>query len=268
MTVHLTPTSDAHRPGYNRPEMNLGPRPALRRVLAIDDDPISLAIAAVLLEAESCEVLQADGGEAALELLLSSPQPDCILADLRMPTLAGPELAQRLRQAAPGALLLAMSATPPPHAQGYDGVLKKPLTPEALRVVLASLAVFAAESPAHTSASDAHGDGMDDAVIDVDVFDRLRRAMSAAGLAEVIQAFVQDASGRIQSMRAADPAAIRRLAHTLKGGASMVGALQVARIASEIEEGVDQDGERTHKLDELEACLQRAESILIDRLKA
>ncbi|MGA8909757.1 MAG: response regulator, partial [Acidobacteriaceae bacterium] len=105
--------------------MQSGPSSPARRVLAVDDDPISLAITAVLLEGEGCVVQQAQSGAQAVDLAASNP-PDCILADLRMPGLNSTELARSLRKAAPQALLLAMSATPPPQLEGYDGILKKP----------------------------------------------------------------------------------------------------------------------------------------------
>src|ERR1700691_562955 len=115
--------------------MDSGPSPIPRRVLAVDDDPVSLAVTAVLLEAEGCVVLQAESGAQALDLA-STNLFDCILADLRMPGLASTDLARSLRKAAPRALLLAMSATPPPQLEGYDGILKKPLSPETLRSAL------------------------------------------------------------------------------------------------------------------------------------
>lgn len=244
--------------------MSSSPTAPARRILAIDDDPISLAIASVLLESEGWEVLQAASGEEALRILASCPPPDCILADLRMPALAGPELARLLRLTASGALLFAMSATPPPHVEGYDGVLKKPLSSKSLQIVLSSLAVAARQEDTESPPSDA----AEDAVVDAHVFERLRRAMSAAGLEEVIRTFASDAAQRIAAMRSADPESVRRQAHTVKGGASMIGAVQAARIASDIETGIDHHGKRAHKLDELEFCLHRTERMLIDRLKA
>lgn len=244
--------------------------PTPRRILAIDDDPISLAVAAVLLEAEGSEVLQAESGEQALELLEEGDAPDCVIADLRMPTLSGPELAVRLRASAPDALLLAMSATPPAKVEGYDAVLKKPLSPEALHAAFARTrqpqdwldttpqTAIREDSPAD---SDAEVE-----VLDPAVFDRLRRAMSRDALAEVVEVFLQDTDERIASMRAGDAETIRRQAHTVKGGASMLGAIGVAVTASTVEAGIDHHGERLRKLDEMESYLRRTEVILKQRL--
>lgn len=241
--------------------------PTLRRVLIIDDDAISLAVAAVLLEAEGCTVVQAESGEEALEWLAGAAAPDlpeCILTDLLMPSLAGPELAARLRPAAPHALLLAMSASPPPTVEGYDRVLKKPLTPEILRAALA-LVPQRPDSAVRADAAEA-GD-LDSGVLDPSVFHRLRRAMSDQGLQEVISAFLEDTAARVAAMRTGETTQVMREAHTIKGGAGMLGLVQVAAIASTIEAGIDHHGDRQRKLDELEFSVRRAEGILKQRLK-
>ena len=246
------------------------------RILIVDDDPVSLAIASVLLEAEGCAVVQAESGEEALELLtdpdstghpddgrhVGATLPECILADLRMPGISGTELAERLRAIAPGVLLLAMSASPPLEVDGYDAVIKKPLQPEALAEALAARripprSVAAAEAPA--------GEGP---VLDNAVFERLRGAISVEALEEVIATFVNDTRARIRTMRSADPDTIRREAHTVKGGAAMLGALQVSLAAAAVEWGIDDPGARSRKLDEMEAHCRRAEVILKQRLEA
>jgi CheY-like chemotaxis protein len=241
--------------------MDSGRSPTPRRVLAVDDDPVSLAVTAILLEAEGCIVQQAQSGDQALDLVRSDP-PDCILADLRMPGLSSTELALSLRRAAPNALLLAMSATPPPHLDGYDGVLKKPLSPQGLRAAFANQAL----SDPDPAPSASHGP-KDDVVIDPDIFERLRRAIDPDGLEEVFSVFLRDTGERVAVMRTADPATIRKEAHTVKGGASMVGALQIARAAAVLETGIDDPDDRRRKLDELEAHCRFAAIILKQRLK-
>jgi len=241
-------------------DMHSGPPPNPRRILAVDDDPVSLAVTAVLLEAEGCIVLQAQSGNQALNLVASDP-PDCILADLRMPGLNGSELARSLRKAAPRALLLAMTATPPPSVDGYDAVLKKPLSPESLRSALARRPVAVTPAPPKP-------DPKADAVLDRDIFERLRRAIDPNGLEEVFTVFLNDTHQRIAAMRTADPLTIRKEAHTIKGGASMVGALQISRAAAVLESGVDDPDDRRRKLDEMEAQCRFAAIILKQRLKA
>jgi CheY-like chemotaxis protein len=234
---------------------------ATRRVLAVDDDPVSLAITAVLLEAEGCVVSQANGGAQALEFAAADP-PDCVLADILMPGLSSTELARSLRKAAPRALLLAMSATPPARLDGYDGVLSKPLSSESLRAALDHRGTNSLEAPRTPS-----HDPKEDAVLDADIFDRLRRAIDPDGLEEVFSVFLKDTHDRIAVMHRADPATVRREAHTIKGGASMVGALQISRCAAAIESGIDDPDDRSRKLDEMESHCRFAEIILRQRLK-
>ena len=241
--------------------MNSGSPAAVRSVLVVDDDPVSLAVAGIILESEGCTVLAAGSGEEALALLDSGPSdpPDCILADLRMPSLSGVTLARRLRQAAPQALLLAMSATPPREAKGYDGILKKPLTPETLHAAFAQR-----PSAGNGSASSADGS----AYLDAEIFARLRAAMPRDGLEEIFNVFLSDTRTRIAAMREADPETVRREAHTVKGGAAMVGARQVSLAAAAVESGIDDPGARLRKLDEMEAHCRSTEIILKKRLKA
>jgi HPt (histidine-containing phosphotransfer) domain-containing protein len=150
-----------------------------------------------------------------------------------------------------------MSATPPAAVDGYDGVLQKPLSPKALDDVFAQTGSGAARADAPDPAG----------VLDVSVFDRLQQAMSAKALAEVVCTFVADTQMRIDLMRTADGENLRRQAHTIKGGASMMGAAQVSAAASAIEADIDESGDRRQKLDELERYLRRAEVILKGRLK-
>lgn len=240
-----------------------------RRILVIDDDPIVLAVATLLLETEGHTVLQAPSGEAALEILATSEPPHCILADLRMPSLSGSDLARALRQAAPKALILAMSATPPAEIDGYDAILKKPLTGADLTNALAcrpkrrkpAKSANGALRPSRKAAPKARE------VLDLAVFERLQRAVSGPALEEVFSVFFSDTRARVATMRSADPDTIRREAHTVKGGAAMVGALLISRAAAAVETGIDNPGDRSRKLDEIEAHCQHTELILRQRLK-
>lgn len=240
---------------YNRAVMGF----VSRRVLAVDDDPVSLAVTAVLLEAEGCAVLQAESGEAALELA-AAHAPDCVLADLRMPGLSSTELALSLRQVVPRARLFAMSATPPPHLEGYDGILKKPLSPESLQAAFADSAIVTDTDT--VLPRKAEGDG----VIDPGVFNRLLKSIQASGVEEIYDVFLHDTRQRLAAMRSGDPATVRREAHTIKGGAGMVGAVLVARAAAAVEAGIDDPGDRRLKLDEIEAHCRSTEIILKQRL--
>ena len=80
------------------------------KVLVIDDDPIMLKMAGMILKKAGCETvsaLSADEGEA----LISSEQPDLVLADNEMPDRSGMELFEKLREQGSRLSLCIMTGT-------------------------------------------------------------------------------------------------------------------------------------------------------------
>src|SRR6185369_12012739 len=69
-------------------------------VICVDDDRTNLNALGRVLRAR-CTVLLASSGLEALELVQANPDVACVLADLRMPGLAGPELLARVAQVRP-----------------------------------------------------------------------------------------------------------------------------------------------------------------------
>ncbi len=65
-------------------------------VLVVDDDSTQLKLMSILLKAEGYEVLLANSGKAALEMVEAS-SPDLILLDLIMPDMNGFEVAKQLK---------------------------------------------------------------------------------------------------------------------------------------------------------------------------
>jgi CheY-like chemotaxis protein len=115
-------------------------------VLVVEDDAAVRATAARALREAGFQVLEADSGPRALELLGGEARPSLVLSDVVMPGMAGSELAARVAQLAPG--------TPVLFTSGYtDGeivrrgllepgvaFLPKPFSPESLvRAVQARL---------------------------------------------------------------------------------------------------------------------------------
>jgi CheY-like chemotaxis protein len=229
-----------------------------KRVLVVDDDPISLQIAALLLGAEGFEVEQAGSGEEALRLLREWPEhahPAIILADLQMPGISGNALAEGIRKVS-DAHLIAMSATEPAHIEGYDAFVQKPLDATAFRALVE-----------RSAGETAPKEDDDSAVLDLGVLARLQRVMPPAAVAEVFDACLSDARRRIPQMskqaEADDLAGVRAAAHTIKGGAGMVGAVRIATLAAQLESNVYQKDDVQPKLDELLRACDEAESILL-----
>lgn len=76
----------------------------MARILIVDDHPPNLALLDIQLAPQGYEVIQAETGEDALEIL-SNSQVDLILCDVVMPGIDGYEVTRRVRQSEPNKLL-------------------------------------------------------------------------------------------------------------------------------------------------------------------
>lgn len=128
------------------------------RVLVVDDMPDMCQLAKVLLTRRGANVVTADGGESALQLLeqrQDSPEPiDLVLSDFMMP-MNGGELLRRVRARYPGLPVVIYSAamTPELHDQliadgAGDALDKGALTSGGAQRLLDSFARFRAEAAA------------------------------------------------------------------------------------------------------------------------
>jgi HPt (histidine-containing phosphotransfer) domain-containing protein len=80
-------------------------------------------------------------------------------------------------------------------------------------------------------------------IVDHKVLAQLRDMMTESKVQEIYAAVVADLERRRAPLEAAaelgDHAAVRRIGHSIKGGCSMAGALEAARVGELIEFGVD-----------------------------
>jgi signal transduction histidine kinase len=100
VTLSLPPLAASPRrvrAGADRAEL---PRAERRRILVVDDEPAVLSAIEGLLE-DAHEVVTAESGRAALDLLASGAAFDLILCDLHMPEVAGMQLYQTLSASHP-----------------------------------------------------------------------------------------------------------------------------------------------------------------------
>lgn len=81
-----------HGQGQGRP----GGKTMGRRVLVVEDHPVSRELATDLLDQEGCQVLTAETAEAALRLA-AAERPDLILMDIDLPGMTGYEVTRRLK---------------------------------------------------------------------------------------------------------------------------------------------------------------------------
>jgi DNA-binding response OmpR family regulator len=117
-----------------------------KRILVVDDEPNVRLNYRMTLETEGFTVLEADCGAKALKQFAEN-QFDLAILDMRMPEMDGLELLAEMRErklSTPTVIITAYGEIP--HAVramklGAIDFLKKPMTPESLRNVVANILV-------------------------------------------------------------------------------------------------------------------------------
>lgn len=111
------------------------------RVLLVEDEPALRMTMAANLELEGLEIVEAEDGEQAIELVSTQPF-DLVLSDVRMPRLSGIAMYQRLKTLAPELPVILMTAFALEDQlrqavrQGVYTVLSKPFDVERVMPVL------------------------------------------------------------------------------------------------------------------------------------
>lgn len=107
------------------------------RILLCDDEPDILLVTAMVLEKiGGHQVIQAQGGQEAIEAAART-RPDAILVDVMMPDMDGPEVLARLRaqpETATTPVVFLTARTGPTDLErfremGVKGVIAKPFDP-------------------------------------------------------------------------------------------------------------------------------------------
>jgi HPt (histidine-containing phosphotransfer) domain-containing protein len=170
---------------------------------------------------------------------LSTPfrqPPHVVLADMQMPGTSGGALARALRdRCGRDTLLLAMSGSMPRDeaTRDFDGLLLKPFTMGELTAAIAANGDTTVKAPADTVYQNLTS-------LDEAVYEKLAASMRRERLNQLYDVCLEDAEERIARMRQAasdkNSAAFRREAHALKGGAGMVGAIELQTLSGSLEE--------------------------------
>jgi CheY-like chemotaxis protein len=232
------------------------------RVLIVDDDELSREVLMLLAERAGYGVEAVESGDAALaHVQRGRPLPEVVLTDIQMPGTAGDELARRLRGlCGAGTLLLAMSGSDLKDGAGreFDGFLLKPFTMETL-----ARAISGGSARSEEGSTSGKGGALDE-----DVYGKLADSLRRPQLEQLYALCLKDAEVRIERMRRAasdgDDAAYRKEAHAIKGGCGMVGAVELQRLATSMEErGLCDDDVAT--LDEFMVACERLRRILVAR---
>jgi two-component system, cell cycle sensor histidine kinase and response regulator CckA len=123
--------------GGPAPSVDREPGPRGREaVLLVDDDHGVRTLARAILQAQGYHVLEASNGLDALRVAAGHPDDiDVLVADVVLPGLRGPQLAEWLRIERPDLAVLLLTGSesdPPEDARPDDDVLLKPFEPAAL----------------------------------------------------------------------------------------------------------------------------------------
>jgi CheY-like chemotaxis protein len=223
----------------------LAPRlsPAGRgRVLVVEDNAVNQRVAVRMLETRGYRADAVANGREALDALSQIPY-DLVLMDCQMPEMDGYAATAEIRRrerargmTARRTPIIAMTA----HAlkgdaekclaAGMDDYLPKPLTVPHLEAVLIRWSAQA-------------GPGAPDEAVDASALAALRDLQGAGRpelLAELIAIYLRDTPPRLaalhEAVARADAEALRREVHGLKGSSSQIGAVQVARLCTDLEE--------------------------------
>jgi DNA-binding response OmpR family regulator len=113
-----------------------------RSVLVVDDEDMIRRLLRSVLEADEFEVLEAPGGEAALELATAT-HPAVVVLDILMPGLDGVEVCRRLDHDEAKVIVLTARDDPRLESEcrqaGADAFLTKPFSSNELLDLVATL---------------------------------------------------------------------------------------------------------------------------------
>ncbi|QNM98775.1 ATP-binding protein [Chitinimonas koreensis] len=248
--VRLRPASEeAPRPASAPLQQPVLPKFRDVAVLLVEDNDINQQIAVELLQAAGVSVEVACNGREALDLLLlhDSPPYDLVLLDVQMPVMDGFATIRAIRAEArfDDLPVVAMTA----HAMqeerqrcldsGMNDHLSKPISPQSLFDTVARWTTRRPRKPAAPAAAETA------ALPQVDGLNTesgLARTLGDRTLyLDLLDRFGQEQAGVIGRIRAAlpaDAALARRLAHTLKSVAGLIGAGAIQALAGELEDSL------------------------------
>lgn len=126
------------------------------RLMVVEDEPENRLFIGLMLRTEGYEVLEAEDGFAALEMLREGPRPELILLDVMMPGLNGWQVYEKIREVPdwadiPVVMLTALAQRADVERAvqlGVDGYLTKPFEPTDLLHTIEETLGEAASKPA------------------------------------------------------------------------------------------------------------------------
>ncbi len=237
------PTSRPRRPRVQRGA----------RVLVVDDIPVNREIAREVLTAVGMDVVEADGGRAAVRLALSEPF-DAVLMDLRMPDMDGFTATQAIRRddrgrTVPIIAMTAVTATEDvarSREAGMSDWVSKPFEPDTLLDVVlrwTGADERSSESSVRVPDADALRRQALFSVTGLDAAAGLRRVMEnqrlyEALLAEFVRSHAEAPAELERCLARGDRETAQQIAHTLRGVAGGIGATDVHASATRLDQAL------------------------------
>jgi signal transduction histidine kinase/DNA-binding response OmpR family regulator/HPt (histidine-containing phosphotransfer) domain-containing protein len=220
------------------------------RILLVEDNDMNQELALELLALAQLDVVVAENGQQAIDLLNSATIPfDGVLMDCQMPIMDGYTATRLLRQQTAFAKLPIIAMTANAMAADREKVLEagmndhitKPVDVNEMFQTMARWITPAQPAVLATAAlSPASPVGNMPSLPGIDQVSGLANTMGNPGVyTRQLQMFARNQQGFGERLRAAvqgeDPSVAIRLAHTLKGNAATIGATEVSHLAAELE---------------------------------
>jgi len=257
-------------------EANAGAPGKLRgRVLVAEDNESNLIVARAQLLRMGLEVLVAEDGQQALDIL-ATETVDAVLMDCQMPVLDGYAATEVIRQREVGSgrhlPVIALTANAMQgdrercQAAGMDAYLAKPYSGDELQAVLARWlpaerrrATQSPVSPSVERAGQDHRAPLQPA-IDREAFEKIRVLSPAGGdelVCQVVQAYLKAAERELAKLehgfRDVDGGMLAKAAHALKSSSFNVGAVRFAGCCKALEEAT-----RSERWGDVPGCVDAA----------
>ena len=218
------------------------------KILLAEDNLLNQEIAQELLTDEGFKVTIANNGKEAVDLV-NNEDFDVVLMDMQMPEMDGLEATMKIREtfASDTLPILAMTANASEEDRdkclkaGMDAHITKPIDPE---VLMSELCKWITPKDIDEKVQEPPKKAQsNNAIVAIDGIDIKAALRVVAGkqslLNKMLTTFVADQSQATDAIKDAlqnkDNELAKRLAHTLKGTAASIGAMQLQEIAAKIE---------------------------------
>ena len=236
-------------------------------VLVVDDHAPNLDVASALLHSVGVRTQLASSGPEAIQAA-AAQRFDAIFMDMRMPGMDGMEATRRIRAAAQGPrvpiIALTANVMAPDRerclAAGMDDFVGKPIDVDQLFGALARVSGRRPEDRQQSRQSpEVAGTGASE---DHDYQQARARVARSPGLYQrVVERFLADDDPVLRlrlQVAANQPADAAITAHTLKGSAAQIGALELSRLAAQVEATLAARLPTAAELDRLTAAMHEA----------